>query len=252
MMAERVVDVLEPIDIEIGERYDAARVQLLVDGARSHFGEEESIGQTRKSIVSRLVARVCLAIGELGRCAPKPSQRHRSEESEDQQAGDDERQDDRQEDSPRLPRRPTDHTGLQAVVGDERLGKRSVDSSRALRQLEVRNQKRARKIGDEVVIDVDNADEEIRRPGSEAHVGVRSDRDHRNEGRLAAKVEDVPAPFGEIQDLGELIVGVLRGSEEIVSVTEPDGCPRISRMTGASWRIRASASKSAASALPIE
>ena len=158
-MAQRVVDVLEAVDVDIGRNraLTVAPGDIAVEELVDLLDHVDAVRQAGQRVVLGFVPGLEFALGKRGRGSPEPSEHDPGQKPRGKDAERHQRQDDRQKHTTRLARRPGHVTAQDAVIGDEGFGNHGRTRFRLLLQGEVGKQQRAANLGDEVLVDKANA-----------------------------------------------------------------------------------------------
>ena len=222
MMAERIVDVLEAVDVEIADGHAAAPAPLLepVEGLIGGEDEGRPVRQLGQGIVGGLVAGGGFAGRQFVRSPDQPAQHDGAQQAEADHGNGDQREHDCQERLARPLRRPVEVAGREIVVSDKCLGDGRGASALIRRKVDVRDQQELAELLQEVGVDPVNAQENVRRLAQQRHVDIRDDRDGGHDGRLLVNGQDRPFPGRDAQHLLQHLVMLLAFGEEIVALRQ--------------------------------
>ena len=214
-MTERVVDILEFVDVHVRRNRPAAvgAQVALGEPLLDFFQHMHSVRQAGEGIVPRCMTRFRLTLRQFLRGAPQPLEHLVGKNAGSENTASDERQDHRQQHMTGPACLPREISGLDAVVSDETLGDYGAAAHRLSRELQFRHQKRARDLRDEIVVDVDDTDQEVRNPPVQAQIDVRDNRDGGDNRRPAVDGHDMSAPARQFNGACQHLVVRLRLAE---------------------------------------
>ena len=216
VVTQRVVDVLEAIDIKIGG--DGAivvgRKQTALQEIVDLLDHVHAVGQSGKRIVLRFVPRLGLLLGQLFRRAAKPPQHRVRQHGGGEHAECHQRQNCDQQHLAGPLGRPIQITDRDAVIADERLGDDAVDLRCLRRQRQIGQQQRVTDVGDEGVVDIGDTEQKVGRALEQSRIDIGHDRHAGNDGRPAADRHDVPSPARDL-DAGQNAIAALQFAQHV-------------------------------------
>ena len=159
MVAERVVDVLEAVEVEIGD--DRALAGPLRHGAVEErldlLDHMHAVRQAGQCVVLRFVAGLRFAVSKRGRRALEAVEHRLRQEPGREHTKGHERENDGQQRSAGLPRDPAEIAKQNAIIADEGLRDILFPLSRFRPQFQIAQKQRLADLGDEGLVDIGDA-----------------------------------------------------------------------------------------------